>query len=161
MLMWSRTQELPWKNHVWLLLSLREIYTCTIRNMLSDLWYVNRYSNLCHLFIYLSIYWSFYLLIYLFTNKKGYKLSSGSRAGWKENHGAYFKIRLILRRSNHCLRSLGLSGNRSATLCQVIYQSWDAMFRNQMKLWTRGVSSGDETLGQKNVSYYFSNKTLL
>ena len=35
------------------------------------------------------------------------------------------------------------------------------MFRNQMKLWTRGVSSGDETLCQKNASYYFSNKKII
>ena len=35
------------------------------------------------------------------------------------------------------------------------------MFRNQMKLWTRGVWSGDETLCQKNASYYFSNKKII
>ena len=35
------------------------------------------------------------------------------------------------------------------------------MFRNQMKLWTRGVSSDDETLCQKNASYYFSNKKII
>ena len=35
------------------------------------------------------------------------------------------------------------------------------MFRNQMKLWTRRVSSGDETLCQKNASYYFSNKKII
>ena len=35
------------------------------------------------------------------------------------------------------------------------------MFRNQMKLWTRGVLSGDETLCQKNASYYFSNKKII
>ena len=35
------------------------------------------------------------------------------------------------------------------------------MFRNQMKLWARGVSSGDETLCQKNASYYFSYKKII
>ena len=30
-----------------------------------------------------------------------------------------------------------------------------------MKLWTRGVSSGYETLCQKNASYYFSNKKII
>ena len=60
-------------------------------------------------FIY---YWSIHLFIHLFTNKKGYKFWCGSRAAWKENHEAYFKIILILRRSKHCLRSLGLSGNQ-------------------------------------------------
>ena len=60
--------------------------------MLSNLWYVNSYTNLRHLFIYISIYWSIYLFIYLFANNKGRKISSGSRAAWKEKHGAYFKI---------------------------------------------------------------------
>lgn len=65
------------------------------------------------LFTYLSIYWSIYLFIYLFANNKGHKIWSGSWAAWKEKHGAYF------RRSKHCLRSLGLSGNQ--LLCVKLY----------------------------------------
>ena len=45
-----------------------------------------------YLYIYLSIDLFIYLFIYLFANNKGHKISSGSRAAWKEKQGAYFKI---------------------------------------------------------------------